>query len=617
LFIEFIFGMFENKMLTKTTYCFFLLLLSCSVYAQQQDSLLLQNQAQNIFQKTDSLGKKLSTDTLSLKAKKKIARLQAKKQRTQQKVEKFKNENRLAKLQNQANQKMDSLNPQNRINQSISKVEHLKDSLVRTLTVPPGQLARYQQKMDSVQGRLSAKVDSLRNFKLPEIRLTKSIDSLKQKIDSLKTKGLFRQARKAEKKLAGLQEKTNATLQSGQQKITSLQKGVNEKLDLFNKEGGKLGNANLPNVNSKLPNLPSVGNSINVPQLNTNLPNVNVPQVNTKLGNVNLPSVGNSKLPNANAPMPNAQVPNTNLSAPNLKDVGLGDVGKGLNDVSNSTKEIGKYTEGVKNFSADGLNDEKLKKEMEANAANMAGGKALQTQLTDIEKQKAMVEKWNSDPEYRKEMAVNQAKEQAVNHFAGKEKELMAAMDQLSKAKTKVKDAEQVVDLFKKPANPMKGKPFVERLRPGINLQIQSRQNIMVDFNPQIGYRISGRFAAGIGWNERISFNSKKSSVNFDDRVYGPRSYAQVKVKGGSYGLLNAECMNAAFVPPSGEATRQWVWSYMAGYKQEFRISNKLLGNVQIMYTFYTSYYQSPYVDKLNIRIGFEFPQKRKPTKKI
>jgi hypothetical protein len=49
---------------------------------------------------------------------------------------------------------------------------------------------------------------------------------------------------------------------------------------------------------------------------------------------------------------------------------------------------------------------------------------------------------------------------QAVNHFAGKEKELMAAMDQLSK----VKDAEQVVDLFKKPVNPMKGKPFVERL---------------------------------------------------------------------------------------------------------------------------------------------------------
>lgn len=80
-------------MLTKTTYCFFLLLLSCSVYAQQQDSAYFQNKVQSLVKKTDSLGKKLSTDTLSLKAKKKLARLQAKKQRTQQKVDKFKNEN--------------------------------------------------------------------------------------------------------------------------------------------------------------------------------------------------------------------------------------------------------------------------------------------------------------------------------------------------------------------------------------------------------------------------------------------------------------------------------------------------------------------------------------------
>jgi hypothetical protein len=70
--------------------------------------------------------------------------------------------------------------------------------------------------------------------------------------------------------------------------------------------------------------------------------------------------------------------------------------------------------------------------------------------------------------------------------------------------------------------------------------------------------------------------------------------------------------MNAEFVPFTGEAVRKWVWSYTAGYKQEFRISNKLLGNMQIMYALYTSYYQSPYVDKLTVRIGFEFPQRKK-----
>lgn len=123
-------------MLTKTTYGRLLLLLSCSTFAQQQDSALLQNKSLGIFQQADGIGKQLSTDTLSQRAKKKLARLQAKKDRAQQKVEKFKNENRLAKLQNQTNQKLDSLRPQNRLNQYTSKVEHLTDSLVPTLTVP-------------------------------------------------------------------------------------------------------------------------------------------------------------------------------------------------------------------------------------------------------------------------------------------------------------------------------------------------------------------------------------------------------------------------------------------------------------------------------------------------
>lgn len=577
-------------MLNKTIHFFFLLLLSCEAFAQQKDSLRLQNQAQIIFHKTDSLGKKLSTDTPTQKAKKKILRLEAKKQRAQQKVEKFKNQNQLTKLQSQADQKLDSLSSQ--------------------------KLARHQHKMDSMQGRQSAKVDSLGDFKSPEIRLTKSMDSLKQKIDSLKTKGLFRQARKAEKKLAGLQEKANVTIQASQQKIGSLQNGANEKLELFNPDG-------TVRVNSKLPNLSNVENGLNVPTLNTQLPSVNgLPNMNGKTGNIGLPSLNgkvNASLPNTPTMNTGAGTGNIGLPSTDLKNIGLGDAGKSLNDVSNSTKEIGQYTltvpSGLNNITKDGPNDEKLKKEMEAKAANIAGGNGLETQLTDIEKQKAMVEKWNNDPEYKKELAVNQAKEQVVNHFAGREKELMAAVDQLSQAKTKIKDSEQVVELFKKPTNPMNGKPFIERLRPGITLQVQSRQNILIDFNPYIGYRFGGRITAGLGWNERVSFNSKKTSLNFDDRVYGPRGYAQVKIKGGSLLFLSADCLNAGLLTFNNDLSRQWIWSYLGGYKQEFKISSKLLCNVQILYTIHTSFYQSPYVDKLNIRIGFEFPQKKKVKK--
>lgn len=602
-------------MLTKVTYFFFPLSLSCAAFAQQQDSLRLQNKAQEIGQKADSLSNQLSTDTLTQKAKKKLARLQAKKLRAQQKVEKFKNENRLAKLQYQANQKLDSLRPRNIGNQAISKVQHLADSVA-----PTKLLSSYQQKMDSLQTKLSAKVDSLTNFKLPDIRLTKSIDSLQQKIDNLKSQGLFKEAKKAEKKLADLQTKAKTSIAAGQQKITSLQKGVNGKLDMFNKEGGKLGNVNLPDVNSKLPNFPSVGNGINAPQLNTQLPSVNgLPNMNGKVGNMSLPSLSgktNAALPNTPTVNTGAGTGNIGLPAIDLKNIGLGDVGKGLTDVSTSTKEIGKYTEGVKNITKDGLNDEKLKKEMEANAANLAGGKALETQLTDIEKQKAMVEKWNSDPEYRKEMAVNQAKEQATNHFAGKEKELLAAIDQLSQAKAKIKDAEQVVDMFKKSANPMKGRSFRERLDLGVSLQLLSRSDVlMTDFNPYAGYRISGRFTAGIGWVQRLPLSTKNYSVVELEDVYGPRTYLQFKIKGSAFVKAEVEFLNeferVAGQGPSAEKGRQWITDYLVGYKQSFKFSKKMGGHVQILYNLFDPFHQSPYFERVNIRFGFEFPQRK------
>jgi len=226
-----------------------------------------------------------------------------------------------------------------------------------------------------------------------------------------------------------------------------------------------------------------------------------------------------------------------------------------------------------------------------------------------------MVEKWESDPEYRKELAVTKAKEQAVNHFAGQEKQLMAAMQQLTNVKKKYKDAEGVLDMFKKPVNPMKGKPFIERLRPGFNLQYQYKHESLIDFNPEVGYRISGRLTAGIGWNERWGYDFDKWKYVSQDHIYGPRAYAQVKIKTGIYGIFIPEVMNA-LVPPSYSSTdpgtRKWVWSWMAGIKKEFRYSKNMLGSLQVLYNLYDPLHQSPYVNKLNIRMGFEFPLKKK-----
>jgi len=597
-------GAVKESMTKNTLSILLILLFPAPLMAQQTDTLRLPNRIQALFQKSDGITNSVSSDTLSRKAKKKLERITTKKQRTQQKLNSLNPNNKVAGLNNKVTNRLDKLSPQNKLDKVSSRIKHFADSLS-----PEKRIARYQDKVDSLQAKMTSKIGDLQNLQLPNIRLTKSLDSLKGKLDSLKSSGLAKDMSKAEQKLTGLQSMAN-------ENVTSLQTKVNGRLDVFNKEGGNLGNVNLPTLPSFNSRLPNVGSGNNVPQLNGKLPSfAGSPKLNTNIGNVGNPLRGSITPGLPNAPSGGGGLNTSGLKLPStsigLKDIGLKDISKETAALNDINKDASKYQSQLKGLTKDGLIDEKLKKEVEADAKKMIVSKELEGKMGELEKQKALMEKWNRDPEYRKEMAVNQAKEQAVNHFAGKEKELTAAMDQLTNAKSKITEAGQVADMFKKPGNPMSGKTFIERLRPGFNLQIQSRQYLMIDLNPQIGYRISGRFTTGIGWNERFSYNSKKNSINFDDRVFGPRSYVQVKIKGSSYGLLNVECMNAGFVSPIGEGSRQWVWSYMAGYKQEFRISNKLLGNVQMMYSFYSTYYQSPYVDKLNIRTGFEFPQKK------
>ncbi len=79
-------------------------------------------------------------------------------------------------------------------------------------------------------------------------------------------------------------------------------------------------------------------------------------------------------------------------------------------------------------------------------------------------------------------------------------------------------------------------------------------------------------------------------------------------------------CMNALvkenIVTPSEVGHREWVWSAFTGLKQEYRITGFLKGNAQAMYNLFDPNYKSPYGDRLNVRVGFEFVLKKKVKEK-
>ena len=62
----------------------------------------------------------------------------------------------------------------------------------------------------------------------------------------------------------------------------------------------------------------------------------------------------------------------------------------------------------------------------------------------------------------------------------------------------------------------------------------------------------------------------------------------------------------------TNEARREWVWSVFAGFKKDYTFYKKIKGNVQVLYNLYDDHDNSPYVDRLNVRMGFEVGMKKK-----
>jgi hypothetical protein len=475
-------------------------------------------------------------------------------------------------IQNPLQAKIDSLNPQQKINP-------------------------YSRKLDFLQTKLSSKLDSLNALQIKDTTLTKQLTKLRSELDSIKTLGPAKDIKQAQERVAAVEGKLAG-------KVKNVEGKANVKMKLFSENGGNVpGGLNLPEAN--LSSSLNLGQALNIPR--ADLPDVNLSGgLPGSLGNVEVPDLGvDSDLGNE-VMLPNAR----------LADIkGLENAGKvqeqlgGLSEVGNQAKE---YQDDLKEFKEGDLsNMEKLPGHLESKVENLDQVKNVQKEIANFE---AIKKKWN-DPEVMKEEALNKAKETAVNHFAGHEAELKAVMEKMSKLKGKIPDPEEAIDLFAKRQQFMKSKPIIERFVPGLTFQIQKNQSLWLDLNPQIGFKISGRWLTGLGWNERLAYDFNDQDWTRKHRIYGIRSFLHFKLKDSFWLKADGEYMNAPLrAKPhiSSEIIgRGWVWSYFAGIKKDFQFSRRCKANVQTLYNVYNPEKKSPYTNRFNIRMGFEWSLRR------
>lgn len=474
---------------------------------------------------------------------------------------------------------------------SLLKLKNASDSLSALTAKPIDQLKYREKRLDSLQHSLQSKLDSLTKFSTTgtltdkmSARIITQSDSLRKKIVALQTKGQ-------------VPEEIRSATTTVEKTATQSQQNLSEKLSGFQPNGI----TDLP-VGPDLPSPPSVSlpgvepGKINIPDpslLEIKRNSVELPQVN--LSGASIPEIDQPAIP------------------PIQKPESLGNYSGEIAEVTGKAKD---YQQEIKQYSPGKFDEIKNTDQWEDKLSEL-------DEVDEIKKQIDLADqaKRYFDPEVAKEEALNKAKKEAINHFAGHEEELKAAMEQLSKLKAKLPDTEGVVDLFAKHKNSLKEMSFIERLVPGLSLQFQKQRSFWLDVNPYIGYKISGRFVAGLGWNERLAYNFDNTAWDSQNHIYGLRSFLHFKLKTNFWLKGEVEVMNsplrATQHPSSDIVSRGWVASYFGGIKKDFQLTKHLKGHVQMLYNLYNPEKTSPYTNRFNARMGFELPLKKKhPVKK-
>lgn len=442
------------------------------------------------------------------------------------------------------------------------------------------------QQMDSTRASLAHKIDSLKGLNLPHEKYSGKLDSL-ERLSPANKLG------QAESKVDDLERKLNKP-------VDNVEGAVNDKLDLMNREGGA--QANIPG-SAALPGA-SLDAGINIdppggPQKPA-MPALEKPSIE------GLEQAGTLKSKAGDI----KSYPGEQLN--NIKGVEEITAAQGtLTEVNEITDQAQAYGGEVSNVAKGNLGEvNELPEAAENKAAQYAGVGELQAGVGEL----GQYQNLNSEESAKKmikQEATTAIALEAPNHFAGKEDVLKAAIDKMSTLKKKYSDARFLNDSLKTSRNSLRGKPVTERIIPGITFQILKTDLVVIDYNPWIAYRINKRLSVGVGWNERFGIG-KKFKFTMANRVYGPRTFADLAIKKGFSVRADVEHMNT-YVPPllnpnRYEGSRTWAWGVFVGFKKRYDFAKGVKGNFQFLYNIYNDNGSSPYQERFNVRFGFEFP---------
>ena len=316
----------------------------------------------------------------------------------------------------------------------------------------------HRTALASLQKNFEHQSDSIqKKFALPLDALDKKINKLQHQKDSL--------------------TKLNLPTKDVTHQLDSLNQIQNEKTRELNSSIQNLKKKTLDKVSSL--NLPPQAQG-EISKLTKSISSYSVP--NGFFNGINA-NVSSLHMPSLNLPS-NISIPSLNI--PSMQKLDIKNIAQ-LPSLEKYKSELAQVNQLKSKANAQELEKMALKEA----GKNITELKALQGQEGKMADVKSEVENVKSEMGKGKDVKPEQVLQMAVNHFAGKEQQLKAAMDQVSKYKQKYSSVKSLAELPKRPPNPLKGKPWYERTVVGLNYFVMNKDYVMVDFNPYAAWKFT------------------------------------------------------------------------------------------------------------------------------
>ncbi|MFN5169082.1 MAG: hypothetical protein ACK5DD_05625 [Cyclobacteriaceae bacterium] len=511
----------------------------------------------------------------------------------------------------------------------IEKATSRADSLIRARQQQADSLLkRANTVQQKIQGRvekftagIAGRQDSLRqrlgNLSVPDSLFL--FNRHLRQVDSLKSL--------TQQRLRSVQARAGQSAEKIQRFTDSLERAYTQKAEEWyarfrEKTGGRFGNEELgiagkmnlqtPAVADQFPDL----TGLNLPDLKMDLPGL--PDLKG-LDGLQLPG-----LPDAN--LPGVDVPNLDANAPQLPGTDALNLGGNL---PGELQKIGEWQQQgsevmkeAQQIQQEGLaNGEKLPGLLEQQAGQLEEIATITQHQQQIEKIRKMQQEYLDQVEQFRDSAKIEAeakdrlKNLATEQVEQQSEKLQGAQADLAKYKSKFSEIQSIHTLPRRPPNPLKGKPFRERIVPGLNLQISKRDNYSVDLAPQVFYHLRPRWQAGLGLVYRFNINVDNPAVNAPNELFGGKVFVNYVAFKSWFLRLEEERINYRLLPAASPAAndpevRLWTNTLLMGIGREFAMNRILSMNTQVLFNALHEH-NNPYTTKVVLRIGFNFSLKK------